>query len=111
LRESTGNECTWNSWNTSYFNSNIWDVKRLCRQFTRVVKYQERGYDLSKVTDKYIELVKDILAKENIYISEKGNEFYERIQKEFEIVLKILQEYRKENKISSEGLTILKTLI
>lgn len=111
LRESSGMKGTWNTWNTSYYKSDMWSCKRLLRQFSRTVKYSNRGYDLTEVTDKYIELVEDILSKENIYKTERGTDFYEKTQKEFELVLKILKSYKKDSKITSEELLILKTLI
>ena len=112
LSEYKGDKiCTWNKWSKQFYSSTIWDVKRIMRQFSRVCKYQDRGYNLSSVTDKYIELVEDILSKPNIYKTERGTEFHENTIKEFEIVLKILKEYKKEKKISFEALNILKTLI
>ena len=111
LRESTGKTSTWNKWNTSYYKSDLWSCKRLLRQFSRVVKYTERGYNLDEVTDKYISLIEDILAKDNVYKSEKGTLFYDKTQKEFEIVLKILQLWKKDKVMSKEDLLVMQTLI
>lgn len=111
LRQSTGKKGTWNRWNKSFYSSDIWSIKRLLRQFERVVKYTERGYDLTSVTDKYIELVKDILSKENIYKTERGTKFFEDTTQQFEIVLKVLQTWKKKKKMSPEEILILKTLI
>jgi len=102
---------TWNKWNRSFYQPDIWDTKKMCRQFFRVVKYEERGYNLIPVTNKYIELVEQMLELENIYKTERGNEFYLKIKEEFTLVLKILQAYKKEKKISPEGLAVLKSLI
>lgn len=111
LRTTTGLEGTWNKWNTSYYKSDLWSCKRLLRQFSRVVKYTERGYNLDSVTDKYISLIEEILSKDNIYKTEKGTLFHEKTQKEFEIVLKILQLWKVEKKMSPENLMVLQTLI
>lgn len=111
LRTTTGLEGTWNKWNTSYYKCNLWSCKRLLRQFSRVVKYTERGYNLESVTDKYISLIEEILSKDNIYKTEKGTLFHEKTQKEFEIVLKILQVWKVEKKMSPENLMVLQTLI
>ena len=55
LSEYNGDKVgTWNKWNKSYYQPDIWDTKRLMRQFSRVAKYEERGYDLISVTDKGI---------------------------------------------------------
>lgn len=111
LRTTSGLEGTWNKWNTSYYKCNLWSCKRLLRQFSRVVKYTERGYNLETVTDKYIALIEEILSLDNIYKTEKGSLFYEKTQKEFEIVLKILQIWKVEKKMTSENLLVLQTLI
>lgn len=111
LRESIGNNLTWNKWCKAFYNSNQFDVKRILRQFDRICKYESRGYNCDGLLNKYIELVEDILKKDNIYLSEKGKDFYDRTCKEFTLVLKILQEYKKERKITPDQLLILKTLI
>lgn len=111
LRESEGMSLTWNKWCKSFYNSNQFDVKRILRQFDRLCKYQSRGYNCDLLLDKYIYLVEDILSKDNIYISEKGLVFYEKTQEEFNLVLKVLQEYKKEKLITPEALLMLKTII
>ena len=102
---------TWNKWNRSFYQPDIWDTKRLCRQFFRIVKYEQRGYNLTSATNKYIELVEQMLELENIYKTERGTEFYNKIKQEFTLVLKLLKAYKKEKKISPEGLLVLKQLI
>ncbi len=111
LRESNGMTLTWNKWCKSFYQSNQFDVKRILRQFERLCKYKSRGYNCDELLDKYIDLTKDILSKDNIYTSEKGVSFYDRTQDEFNLALKILQEYKKVQEISPEALLTLKTLI
>jgi hypothetical protein len=111
LRQTTGKVGTWNKWNNSFHETDFWSTKRLLRQFERVIKYTERGYDLSAVTDKYIEIIKEIIKKENFYKSEKGTAYFTENIEQFEIVLKILQNWQKTLKVTPEELTILKTLI
>jgi hypothetical protein len=111
LRETTGKEGTWNRWNRSFYKADQWSTKRLIRQFLRVIKYTERGYNLDSVTDKYISMINEILDKDNIYKTQKGNDFYERTQKEFEIVLKILQIWKVEKTMTPENQIILQTFI
>ena len=111
LRETEGFDGTWNRWNTSFYKTDYWSTKRLLRQFERVVKYTERGYDLSSVTDKYISIVEEILEIDNIYKTEKGTKFYNDTMDQFEVVLKILKAWKKELKMSPEELKILKTII
>lgn len=111
LRESKGMVGTWNKWNNTFYNPDFWDVKRILRQFERVVKYTNRGYDLTEVTDKYIELVEKIILTENIYKTEKGNKYHEDTINQFIVVLKILKEWKKTLTISETELQILKTII
>lgn len=111
LRETTGKEGTWNTWNPAFYQPNFWSTKRLLRQFERVIKYTERGYNLTSVTDKYISIVEDIINTENYYKSEKGLKYFEDTMEQFEVVLKILQTWKKDQKISPEQLKTLKLLI
>ena len=102
---------TYNKWNKAFYSPDIWDCRRLIRQFLRVIKYTERGYDLTQVTDKYISMVEEIINLNNIYKSERGTDFFEKNQKEFKIVLGILQIWKQEGKMSSENQLILQTFI
>lgn len=111
LRESTGLVGTWNKWNSSFYKADFWSTKRLLRQFERVVKYTERGYDLTAVTDKYIELVEEILTKENFFKTEKGSKYFTDNMETFEVVLKILKVWKRDLKMSPEQILTLKTLI
>jgi hypothetical protein len=111
LRESKDYVGTYNSWNTSFHIVDQWSCRRLIRQFLRVIKYTERGYDLTSVTEKYISMIQEILDEDNIYKTQKGTEFYDRTQKEFSIVLQILQVWKLEQKMTPENQLILQTFI
>lgn len=112
LRQSTGMEGTWNRWNPVFYKKDdFWSVKRLLRQFERVVKYTNRGYDLTAVTDKYISIVEETIKTENYYKTEKGTKFYNDNIEQFELVLKILNVWKQTLKMSPEELLILKTII
>jgi hypothetical protein len=111
LRKSTGMVVNWNVFNTSFYKSDYWSVKRLLRQFDRNIKYHERGYDLSQVTDKYISIVEEVINTENIYKTEKGNKYHNDSIEQFEVVLKILKVWKNELKMTPEQILILKTLI
>lgn len=111
FRQSKDLDVTWNRFNTAFYKSDFWSIKRLLRQFDRNVKYTNRGYDLSSVTDKYISIVEEIISQENYYKTEKGTKFYNDTIEQFEVVLKILQTWKHELKMTPEELLILKTLI
>jgi hypothetical protein len=111
LRESTGMIGTWNRWNNNFYTTDFWSTKRLLRQFERVIKYTNRGYDLSEVTSKYIEIVEKIISTNNYYKSEKGKKYFDDTIEQFQIVLKILKVYQRDLKITPEELLILQTII
>jgi hypothetical protein len=111
LRETEGMVGTWNRWNKSFYQPDFWSIKRILRQFERVVKYTQRGYDLTSVTNKYIEIVEDIVKTENFYKTEKGTKYFTDTIEQFEIVLKILHTWKKDLKITPEELLIIKTII
>lgn len=111
LRETTGKECTWNKWNPFYSNLDAWNVRRLLRQFDRVIKYNNRGYNMTSVVDKYIEMTESIIEMDNIYKTERGNKYYNDTKEQFEILLKILQAWKKDQTISEEELQIIRGLI
>lgn len=112
LRETTGLEGTWNKWNSAFYKKgDFWSVKRLLRQFERTVKYTQRGYNLESVTNKYIEIVEEIIKTENFYKSSKGTEYFKNNMEKFEIVLKILKIYQSSKIITQEQLLILKQII
>ena len=111
LRESEGMDCNWNTWNDDFYNPDLWSVKRIIRQFERVIKYTNRGYNLERVIDKYISMVEDIINLDNIYKTERGTEFYESTQKQFKIVIEILETWKKDKKITDNELRIIKTII
>jgi hypothetical protein len=111
LRETTGKTGTWNRWNTNFYKTDsFWSCKKLLRQFERVVKYTQRGYDVSSVSDKYIELTEGIISMNNFYKTEKGEKFFNDTIEEFKIVLKVLYSWKKDQKITEEELLLLKQI-
>ena len=111
LRETTGMVGTFNSWNPSFYKNDFWSIKRLLRQWERVVKYTQRGYDLSLLTDKYIQIVEDVIKTDNVYKSEKGVKYHTDTIEQFETVLKLLNVWKRDLKMSKEEIMILKTII
>jgi hypothetical protein len=111
LRETTGLKGTWNKWNPNFYTTDFWSIKRLLRQFERVIKYTNRGYDLNEVTEKYISIVETIIATENYYKSPKGTKYFNDTIDQFKIVLNILKIYQRDLKITPEELLIIQTII
>lgn len=53
------------------------------RQFDRVIKYWERGYDTRPMAKFYIEQIDCTIARGNIWTSEASQEFYDKYFEEF----------------------------
>ena len=64
-----------NKWNPRYNSDNIWDLSRVFRQFSRVIKYEKRHFDTSAVAIRYKEILENIIEFENIFKSEKMEKF------------------------------------
>lgn len=112
LREYLGDKvATWNKWNKMFYTNDTWDTWRLMRQFERCIKYHDRGYDVTAVVDKYIDICKRLLSKENVFKSDKGTAHYEKVVQETELILQILETWKETKTISPEDLQIIKTII
>lgn len=111
LRESTGNTALWNKWNKNYYSDSEWDVKRILRQFERCVKYHSRGFDVSNVVDKYLEIAQNILDKDQIFKTERGIEYYQKTQAQIKLVLEIINIWKETLEITEEQLTLLKEIV
>lgn len=53
------------------------------RQFDRVIKYNQRGIDCTKVAKWYIEEIDLVLERGNIWTSDNSEEFYQKFAMEF----------------------------
>ena len=112
LRENKGEKvATWNKWNNLFYTNDTWGTWRLLRQFERCIKYHDRGYDVTEVVDKYIEICEKLLDKDNVFKSDKGTAHFEKVTKETEIIVQILRVWKDTKKITPEELTMLKTII
>lgn len=112
LRENKADKvATWNKWNKAFYTNDTWDTWRLLRQFERCIKYHNRGYDVTELVDKYIEISERLLDKENVFTSEKGTAHYEKVINETKIIIEILKLWKETKEISEEDLLTLKTII
>lgn len=64
----------WNRWNPQFQEINIWSASRILRQFERIIKYHQRGYNTDNVAKKYLEIIDKALEYESIFNSESFNE-------------------------------------
>ena len=105
------NICTWNKWNKSFYNPNIWAVSRILRQLERCFKYHSRGYNTDNVALKYKEILNSMLEYENIFNSAKVDEKVLSVKTNSKILIKIIDNWLKHHKISETELELLRTTI
>ena len=112
LSENNGSKkCTWNKWNKAFYSVNIWAVSRIMRQFERIVKYHNRGYDTDEVALKYKEILNGMLEYENIFDSQKVDEKVTSVKTNSKILIKIIDNWLEHHKISETELELLRTTI
>ena len=61
----------------------MWSTAKWIRQFDRVVKYWERGFDTRPVAEFYLRMIDRSLAEGQLFTSEKSMEIYEEYSKDF----------------------------
>lgn len=93
LSEGREGIATWNKWNKQFYNANIWSINSLLRQFERIIKYHNRGYNTDEVTLKYREILLSMMEYENIFNSNKVDEQIENIKLNGNILIKILDKW------------------
>jgi len=101
----------WNIWNPNFRDVSIWDVKKIMRQFGRVVKYHNRGINTDNVTLKYIEFLEENLQYNNLWESVKVEEKIKTFDENVPILIKRLKRWLKEHDMSQEELDKMKQLI
>lgn len=112
LSENKGEKIAkWNKWNNAFYNPNIWAVSRILRQFDRVIKYHNRGYNTDDVALKYIEILKGMLEYENIFTSEKVDEKVLSVKTNSKILIKILEKWLIDHTITKEEMELISKTI
>lgn len=102
---------SFNKWNNTFYNPNLWAVSRVLRQFDRTVKYHKRGYNTDPMVLKYIELLQGMLEYENIFSSDKMDEKMLSIKTNAPILIKILEQWLKTHSITDTEIELIKTTI
>lgn len=103
--------CTWNKWNKTFYQPNVWAISRVLRQFLRVQKYTDRGYDCSLVANKYIELLEGVINYENIFTSEKVDEKVESVKINGKILIEIIKKWNEVKILTKEEIILIDELI
>lgn len=98
---------SWNKWNPNFYSPELWQISRILRQLTRVIKYYKRGYNTDAVCLKYMELIDDVQKFQNIFNS---NDFSEKLKirkKNTKIVRDLCEVWLKTHEITDEQLELL----
>jgi hypothetical protein len=111
LSEGREGIATWNKWNKSFYNVNIWSMNQLLRQFERIIKYHKRGYNTDEITLKYKEILKDMMEYENIFNSAKVDEKVEIIKKNGIILNQILDKWLETHELTESETELLNLTI
>ena len=61
----------------------MWTVKKWVRQFDRVVKYYERGYDTRPMAEFYLDMINQCLDAGSLFDSEESKEAFAMFSEEF----------------------------
>jgi len=102
---------TWNKWNTSYYNPEMWEISRVLRQLERCFKYHNRGYNVDRVVKKYIDLIGKIQEFTNIFSSESFSAKLVVKKENTKIVKQICEEWLITHTITDKELDLLKLKI
>lgn len=112
LSDNVGTKvATWNKWNKAFYDPNIWQISRILRQFERVVKYHNRGYNTDLIVLKYKQIITDLINYKNIFKSISVNEKVESIKINGTILLQIFDKWLETHTIKDEELELLRETI
>jgi len=102
---------SWNTWNTSYYSNEVWEISRILRQLERCFKYHKRGYNTDAVVHKYIDLISIIQKQDDIFSSSNYSEKLELKKKNTKVIKKLCELWLKTHEISPEQREVLKEKI
>jgi len=103
--------CSWNKWNTTFYEPEMWEVNKLLRQFERIIKYHKRGYNTDAVVIKYIELIDEILKLQDIFNSANYTERLKLNKENLKVVKKLCELWLKTHEFTDEQQEALKIKI
>lgn len=102
---------SWNTWNTAYYDPELWQISRILRQLERIIKYHRRGYDTDNVVKKYIELINTIQNYQNIFDSKNFKEKLKIKKNNTKIIKQLCEVWLETHEITDEQLELLKIKI
>lgn len=74
-------------------DAELWTVSKWIRQWDRVIKYYNRGFDTRPMARFYLELIDEALAGGELFTTEKGKETYAQFAVEFLQVKEVIKEW------------------
>lgn len=74
------------------------DTSYWVRQFDRVMKYYNRGFDTRPMAEFYLELIDRTLAEAPVFASEKGKEFHDSFVEQFVDIRSRIEQWHEEHK-------------
>jgi hypothetical protein len=112
LSENIGDKvATWNKWNVSFYNEDVWGISRVLRQLERCFKYHKRGYNTDNVVLKYIELIEKLQKFESIFNSDNFNNKLKATQANTKIVKQLCNLWLETHTITDKQLETLREKI
>jgi len=76
----------------------LWTVARWIRQFDRVVKYYNRGFDTRPMAKFYIKMIDECIDAGCLFDSEESHDMFESYTKEFEVQREKINKWYEEHK-------------
>jgi hypothetical protein len=101
----------WNKWNTNYYNSELWESRKILRQISRGIKYYKRGYNTDPLFNKYLEIIDDIQNYQDIFGKNTFSEKLKTIKNNTKYIKKIIELWLEAHSITDEQLELLETKI
>lgn len=74
-------------------DAELWTVSKWIRQWDRVIKYYNRGFDTRPMARFYLELIDEALSGGELFTTEKGKETYAQFAAEFLQVREVIKEW------------------
>ena len=104
LTSGNGKIADWNKWNNQFRDVNAWSINRLLRQFRRVIKYHNRGYNTDLVCLKYKEILEDTLKYVDIWKTEKTVVKISSVKEKCKDLIRIFNIWLKKHEFTKEEL-------
>lgn len=79
-------------------NCSMWNVDKWVRQFDRVIKYYNRGYDTRPMAEFYLKMIDKVIEEGYVFDNSAGQEAFKMFSEEFIEKREIIQAWLDEHK-------------